>query len=85
MWWTTGTRGPRVPLGNAGEFRLHHGFGGEVPGFPKLDEVLSGVNKERNEAPIVKVSPMGFLVQVAGSYNRLLVGDKDIGRRHGYD
>jgi len=84
MWYYGHAQRARVSLGNAGEFPLHHGFGGEAPGVAKLDEVLGGVNKERNPAPIVRKAVMGLLVLGAGGYNRLLVGDKDVGRRHGY-
>lgn len=77
-------RRARVPLGNAGEFLLHHGFGREAPGVAKLDKVVGSVSIERNAAPIVRLLAIGFLVLGTGGYNSLLEGDKGIGRRHGH-
>jgi hypothetical protein len=74
----------QVPLGNAGDFLLHHGFGREAPGVAKRDKVVGGVNNERNAAPIVRLLGIGLLVLGAGGYNSLLVGDKEIGQRDGY-
>ncbi len=77
-------RRARVPLGNTSDFHLHHGFRREAPGVAKLDKVVGGVNNESNAAPIVRLSAIGLLVLGAGGYNSLLMGNKGIGRRHGY-